>query len=184
MKAIFTLIVLFVIFGTGCKKKESYDDIPDQYKAYFLFKEGSSWIYYNSMIHGNDSMVLRNINSIATKPDNSCSEYRFDYKMQYTSVTTGKLFHSQTNCIKSTDITDGLTAAMLSAPPAFPTMLLDTLWVKNQYYLNVLAYHDTTPSHQVFAAYAPKIGRIKCFEVVNGDTTISYELLRYHVSPY
>jgi hypothetical protein len=184
MRAFFFIIIIMGIIASGCQKKEDYKDITDQYKTYFLFKEGSSWIYYNYKIHGNDSVVLRNITSVATKPDNVCSEYRYEYKMQFTSVTTGTIFHSQTNCIASTEISDGLTSALISAPPVSLTHHLDTLWVNSHRYTNVLAYQDTSANHQVFVAYAPGIGRIKSFEMLNGDTLANYEILRYHVSPF
>ena len=184
MKAIFFFILITVILVSGCKEKADYKDISDNYKGFFLFRQGSSWIYYNNKIHSNDSLVLRNINSVATKPDNNCSEYRYEYKMQFTSVTTGTIFHSQTNCILSTDVSDGLASVMISAPPESPTIHLDSLWVNNHKYLNVLAYQDTSPLHRVFVAYAINIGRIKSFETLNGDTLADYELVRYHVSPY
>lgn len=184
MKAFFFYLFIVFFLISGCEKKMEYKDISDDYKGFFLFRQGSSWVYYNSKIHQNDSIVLRNINSVATKPDNACSKYRYEYKMQYTSVTTGTIFHSQTNCIQSTDVSDGLTSAMISAPPQSPTFHLDSLWVNNHKYLNVLAYQDTSPLHRVFVAYAINIGRIKSFETLNGDTLADYELVRYHVSPY
>lgn len=184
MKPFFISLLIISIFAFGCKKKETYKDISDEYKSFFLFKAGSSWIYYNRNIHGNDSIVLRDINSVPTKPDNNCSKYRYEYKMQYTSVTTGRIFHSQTNCIESTDISDGLSSIMISAPPKSPTFHLDSLWVNNHKYLDVIAYQDTSPLHRVFVAYAVNIGRIKSFETLNGDTLADYEIVRYHVAPF
>ena len=186
MKNGIILLIILNIFLFGCNKKENYKDIPDEYKSYFLFKEGSSWIYYNSKISNKDSVVLRNINSIATKPDNVCSEYRYEYKMQFTSVTTGKIFHSQTNCIKSTEINDGFCSAVISAPPQLPTMLADTYFVDTVMYRKVLLYQymDTSFTHIVYCAYAPNIGRIRSYEVKNGDTIADYKIMRYHVSPY
>jgi len=181
---LFLLILTFIFIG--CNKKENYKDISDEYKKYFLFKEGSSWIYFNSKINNKDSIILHNINSIATKPDNGCSEYRYEYKMQFTSVTTGTLFHSQTNCIKSTELNDGLCSAVITAPPQLPTQLIDTYFVDTLMFLRVLAYSsfDTVNHRTVFCAYAPNVGRIKSFEILNGDTIANYKIIRYHVSPY
>ena len=176
---------MFVVLY-GCEKKNNYKDIPEEYKSYFLFKEGSSWIYYNSKTNNNDSIVLRSINSISTKPDNECSEYRIEYKMQYTSVSTGKIFHSQTNCIKSTELNDGICSAIITAPPVAPTMLADTYYVDTLKFFKVLLFYsiDTVNLRTVFCAYAPNIGRIKSFEVNNGDTIADYRIRRYHVSLY
>ncbi len=184
-QTILFLIILNFIF-ISCNKKESYKDISDEYKKYFLFKEGSSWIYYNSKISNKDSIILHNINSVATKPDNSCSEYRYEYKMQFTNVTTGTLFHSQTNCIKSAEINDGLCSAVITAPPQLPTKLVDTFYVDTLMFLKVLVYntYDSINNRKVICAYAPNVGRIKSFETANGDTIVDYKILRYHVSPY
>jgi len=184
MRSFSFLALCLLITVSGCKKQENYIDIPVQYKAFFLFKEGSSWIYYNNKIHGNDSIVLRNINSIATKPDNTCSEYRYEYKMQFTSVTTGNIFHSQTYCILNTEVSDGLSSALVSAPPAFPTYHIDTLWVNSNLFTDVLVYEDTSANHKTFVAYASGFGRIKSFETLNGDTLADYEIVRYHVAPF
>lgn len=186
MKKITLILIIMNLVLFSCKKKENYKDISDEYKKYFLFKEGSSWIYFNSKINNKDSVILRNINSIATKPDNSCSEYRYEYKMQFTSVTTGTIFHSQTNCIKSTELNDGLCSAVITAAPQLPTQLIDTYYVDTLRFLNVLVYStiDTINNNRVICAYAPNVGRIKSFEIVNGDTVANYKILRYHVSPY
>ena len=186
MKRILLIIAILSLIITSCEKKENYKDISDEYKKYFLFKEGSSWIYYNAKIQYKDSIILRNINSVTTKPDNVCSEYRIEYKMQYTSVTTGKLFHSQTNCIKSTELNDGLCSAILTAPPELPTQLVDTYFVDTLMFLKVLVYYTIDPANNnmVFCAYAPNVGRIKSLEVKNGDTIANYKIMRYHVSPY
>jgi len=184
MKPVVFLLLTLSLIAFSCKKKDKYKDIPDQYKAYFLFSENSSWVYFNNNIHGNDSIVLRDITGVETKPDNVCSKYRFEYKLQFTSVTTGKIFHSQTFCIDNTEISDGFSSVLLTAPPTSLTFIIDTLWVNGHRFNSVLAYQDTTPNHKVFVAYASGIGRIKSFEMLNGDTLANYEIVRYHVSPY
>ena len=182
IKIIFLLIT--TVFFLNCKKTENYKDISEEYKSYFIFREGSSWLYKNLVTNANDSIILRNINRGATKPDNNCDKYRYEYDMQFTNVTTGKIFHSGTTCVDNSSITDGLTPAVFSVPPSLPTMFMDTVIADNTLYLNSLVCYYFNDTMSVFSAYAKNIGRIKSYQIVNGITTISYELKRYHVLPF
>lgn len=185
MKAFVLFFLILLMVSSGCRKKHKYYDISDEYKSYFIFNEGSNWIYYNSLIDKSDSIVLRRITQIATKPDNVCGKYRYEYNLQFTSVTTGKLVQCQTSCVSNTGINDGFTSAVLTVPPAGITMYMDTLWVNGVKYHNVLVYNATdTLFNTVFAAYAKNIGRIMSLEIKNGDTIADLSILRHNVTLY
>lgn len=183
MKIKILFLILTTIIIASCKKTDNYKDIPDEYKSYFLFREGSSWIYRNNLTNSNDSIILRNISREATKPDNNCDKYRYEYDLQFTNVTTGKIFHSGSTCVANASISDGLTPAVFTVPPTLPT-LLDTVIVDTTIYYNALVTFYFNDTMTVFSAYAKNIGRIKCYKVVNGITTVDYELKRYHVLPF
>jgi hypothetical protein len=184
MKLKITLIFLIAISIASCKKADNYKDIPEEYKGYFLFQEGSSWVYKNQITNSNDSIILRSITREATKPDNNCDKYRFEYDLQFTNVTAGKLFHSGTTCVENASIYDGLTPAVFTVPPTLPTLFMDTVIADTTMYFNALVYYYFNDTMSVFSAYAKNIGRIKCYKVVNGIRTIDYELKRYRVSAF
>lgn len=181
IKILFLFFITIAIFS--CKKTDNYEDITDEYKSYFLFRQGSSWLYYNRITNSDDSIVLRNINREATKPDNICDKYRYEYDLQFTNVTTGRLFHSGSTCVGNASISDGLTSGVFTVPPSLPTFL-DTVIVDTTIYYNALVYFNFNDTMQEFSAYAKNIGRIKTYKIVNGVTTIDYELKRYHVLPF
>lgn len=184
MKASIIVSICILILVLGCKKTESYKDIPDEYKNYFLFSEGSNWVYNNLTTGITDSIVLRRINKVSVQPDNICDKYRYEYNIQLTNVTNSKIYNCKTTCVGNASISDGITSAIFTVPPSLPTLYVDTVIADSTLYFHVIVYYYFNDTMSVYSAYARNIGRIKCYYSVNGSTLINYELKRYHVAAY
>ncbi len=184
MKTTSIALIFIIILLWGCKKNESYKDLPDEYKNYFLFSEGSNWIYKNIITGSTDSIVLRRISKESVKPDNVCDKYRYEYTMQLTNVTNSKIYNCKTTCVGNASITDGITSAIFTLPPTLPTLYKDTVIADTTMYFHVIVSYFFNDTMSVYSAYARNIGRIKCYYEVNGTKLIDYELKRYHVSPF
>lgn len=184
MKLTGLLFIFFLILISGCKKPVSIKDIPAEYKNFFLFSEGSSWVYNNLNSGTTDSIVLRRINKVSVNPDNVCDKYRYEYNMQLTNITASKIYNCKTTCVGSSSISDGITSAVFTVPPLLPTFFADTVIADSAFYFNVIVYYYFNDTMSIYSAYAKNIGRIKCYYTLNGNTLINYELKRYHVSAF
>ena len=95
-KTLFLLIIAwFLIFGANCKKDIPYYQIPQEFKDYIIFPEGSYWIYIDSVNTFVDSVNLIQQTFIyreSSYPGASGKyEYYFDsfYQKYYCSFENG-----------------------------------------------------------------------------------------------
>jgi len=49
--------LLLLIFVQSCREPETYR-IPEEYKPYIMFDEGTRWVYYDSLNNKNDTIEL------------------------------------------------------------------------------------------------------------------------------
>jgi hypothetical protein len=70
MKGTSLLSVLLILLLTSCRKEPKQYDLPQGVKTYFGYKNGSSWVYKDSIKGTTDSFVLNGVNDdyITGKP--------------------------------------------------------------------------------------------------------------------
>jgi len=198
-------VLVFIVLGLllfSCKKDPDFYPVSDEFKPWFLFQQGSFWIFQNDSTLDLDSVYIKSPPAYYNVPNPDRTYSRQAISIQYQSS-----FFEFIDVLSSTSGSDFLSIHIYNSI-VFPglisnfpikgeykstsgsaTVLFENLRYYPDYILNFTHYKDvcqtrwtyTEPTfNKIFNFYfAKNIGLIKVDGNWN-DTSRSWSLLRYH----
>jgi hypothetical protein len=215
MKTLIQLILftslLLLLQAVSCKRPDDKKldcnnntmQLPQMAKDYFLFKDGSYWLYKNTITQEKDSFYVIDFRDFTGNNNifkygnnlNKCYE-GYDYKLfsikfkrldigigplepdNNTPFKNQTFFLTQTSFQKITFIGDSLLRSDFVLGSTIN--LLDSLGVSGKFYYNIISQTNTNLGidYAKVSYYAKNIGLIKF--TTNDNQT--YELIKYHIN--
>ncbi len=202
-------IPIFIVLGLlffSCKKDPDFYPVSDEFKPWFLFQQGSYWIFRNDSTLDLDSVYIKSPPAYYRYPGDEGYPVREAISIKYQSS-----FFEFIDVLSSTSGSDFLSIYIYNSKVLpglisnFPikgeykstsgsaTVLFENLMYYPDYILNFTHYKDVCQTRWTYTEqpliktfnfyFAKNIGLIKVAGNWN-DTTRSWSLLRYHVVQY
>jgi len=195
-RTLFLLIIAwFIILGTNCKKEKPTYYMPQEFKDYVMFPEGSYWVYLDSISNNIDSVSIINI-TIGFDQDNhqicDCIYeqmtqifYSSFYNSNYTYNAMPSFFDARVYHLRNVTYLLFVNPYEEQSYLSFEYKYFNAFSVRDSIYYKVMMFSNSQYNAKIKQQdiyFSKKIGIIKRKIITTDNDTIVWELKHYNIN--
>lgn len=195
-KAILLMFILVLVLTTlSCRKEKPTYNMPQEFKDYVMFPEGSYWIYEDSITNNIDSISLYKTNMLVKEDDHVYCNCKYEtITQEFYSSFSNNIFLRYIEPFladfenKYAYYLNSMSGYIFIFPQSsffdpFKYKYFNSIIINNAIYESVHVFERKMQGEDILIHYFVKhIGIIKRKIITTNNDTIVWELKNYHIN--